>query len=139
MSLIKRSSLPSLLDDFFNTEKFFDTDFFKREWVPAVNIAEKDNQYEVELSVPGMKKEDIQVHLEGGVLTVSGESKSEKEDKEKKFTRREFSYSSFSRSFTLPENADENSINAKYENGILKLTIGKKTKELEQKKQITVN
>jgi len=139
MSLIKRSSLPSLLDDFFNTEKFFDTDFFKREWVPAVNIAEKDNQYEVELSVPGMKKEDIKVHLDGGVLTVSGESKSEKEDKEKKFTRREFSYSSFSRSFTLPENADENSINAKYENGILKLTIGKKAKELEQKKQITVN
>jgi len=139
MSLIKRSSLPSLLDDFFNTEKFFDTDFFKREWVPAVNIAEKDNQYEVELSVPGMKKEDIQVHLDGGVLTVSGESKSEKEDKEKKFTRREFSYSSFSRSFTLPENADENSINAKYENGILKLTIGRKIKEQDQKKQIAVS
>ncbi len=139
MSLIKRSSLPSLLDDFFNTEKFFDTDFFKREWVPAVNIAENDNQYEVELSVPGMKKEDIQVHLDGGVLTVSGENKSEKEDKNKKFTRREFTYSSFSRSFTLPDNADENSINAKYEDGILKLSIGKKIKVQDQKKQIAVS
>lgn len=139
MSLIKRSTLPSLIEDFFNADKFFSSDFFNREWVPAVNIAEKDDQYEVELSVPGMKKEDIQIHVERGMLTVSGENKTEKEEKDKKYTRREFVCNSFTRSFTLPDNADDNSINAKYEDGILILTIGKKVKEEDKKKLISIS
>jgi HSP20 family protein len=138
MSLVKRSSFPSLLEEFFNSDRFFDADFFKKDWVPAVNIAEKDNQYEVELAIPGMKKEDIQIQVDRGVLKVSGESKTEKEEKDKKFTRKEFSYSSFSRSFTLPENTDENQIEAKYEDGILKLTIAKKSADQSQKKLISV-
>lgn len=133
MSLIKKKSgFPSifrsgLLDDWFANERFFDSDFFKNDWVPAVNIAEKDQAYEVEIAIPGMKKEDISIHVDKGILEVSGETKTEKEEKdEKKYTRKEFSYTSFHRSFHLPENVDDTSIKAKYEEGILKLEIAKK-------------
>lgn len=93
---------------------------------PAVNIAETENEFEVELAVPGLKKEDFKINLEKNVLTVSAEKKAEEVNENKKFSKREYSYSSFARSFTLPQSADQNKIEADYTDGILKLTIAKK-------------
>jgi HSP20 family protein len=93
---------------------------------PAVNIAETENEFEVELAVPGLKKEDFKINLEKNVLTVSAEKKAEEVNGNKKYSKREYSYSSFTRSFTLPQSADQNKIEADYTDGILKLTIAKK-------------
>ncbi|HXB14040.1 MAG TPA: Hsp20/alpha crystallin family protein [Bacteroidia bacterium] len=98
----------------------------KASFVPSVNISEKADAYQVELSVPGFNKEDFKIEAEKDVLRVSCEHKEEKKDETKQFTRREFRYGSFSRSFTLPENANVEAIKASYENGILVLDIPKK-------------
>ena len=111
----------SVLDDFFRNDLGG-----KASFVPSVNISEKTNAYEVELSVPGFNKEDFKIEAEKDVLNVSCEHKEEKKDETKQFTRREFRYGSFSRSFTLPENANTDGIQACYENGILVLDIPKK-------------
>ena len=105
---------------------------------PAVNIAETENEFEVELAVPGLKKEDFKINLEKNVLTVSAEKKAEEVNENKKFSKREYSYSSFSRSFTLPQSADQNKIEADYTDGILKLTIAKKEEAKIQSREITV-
>lgn len=111
---------------------FFNNDFFNKRLqlgtsVPAVNIKENDTGYHIEAAIPGCKKEDFKVNVDDGILTLSSESKQEKEEKEgEKTTRKEFSYSSFTRSFTLPENADDGKIEAVYKDGILKLDIPKK-------------
>lgn len=131
MSLIKRSEWPlpgngSWLSDFFDNEKFFDSDWLKRPALPAVNVTETDKNYEIEVAAPGRSKKDFNISAENGVLTISSEQKEEKEQKEKGYTRKEFSYSSFSRSFTLPENANEEEIKANYADGILKLEVAKK-------------
>lgn len=131
MSLIKRSVWPSLisgslLSDFFDNDRFFDSDWLKNQSMPAVNIKETDNDFEIEVAAPGLSKKDFNITAENGVLTISCEKKEEKEKKEKDYTRKEFSYSAFSRSFTLPENAREEDIKAAYTDGILKLNVGKK-------------
>jgi HSP20 family protein len=145
MTLLKSSALiPSvlrntLLDDWFKNDTFLDNDFFSKDWTPAVNIIEKNNEYEVEMVLPGMNKEDIQVHAENGILQVKGETKSEKEEKDRRYTRREFSHSSFERSFRLPENADEDDIKASYHSGILRLEIKKTHVAKLSKKDISIS
>lgn len=131
MSLVKRSEWPLLgngswLSDLFDNEKFFDSDWLKKQSLPAVNVKETEKNYEIEVAVPGRTKKDFNISAENGVLTISSEKKEEKEQKEKEYTRKEFSYSSFSRSFSLPENANEDDIKANYADGILKLEIAKK-------------
>ena len=130
MSLIKRSDWPLLgngswLTNFFENDRFFDSDWLKKMNMPAVNVKETDKSYEVELAAPGLSKKDFKVTAEEGILTVSSEKKAEKEQKEKDYTRKEFEYSSFSRSFTLPQNVNEEDIKATYEDGVLRLTIAK--------------
>ena len=105
---------------------------------PAVNIAETENEFEVELAVPGLKKEDFKINLEKNVLTVSADKKAEEINENKKFSKREYSYSSFSRSFTLPQSADQNKIEADYTDGILKLTIAKKEEAKIVTREITI-
>ncbi|RZA01628.1 MAG: Hsp20/alpha crystallin family protein [Sphingobacteriaceae bacterium] len=105
---------------------------------PAVNIAETENEFEVELAVPGLKKEDFKINLEKNVLTVSAEKKAEEVNDNKKFSKREYSYSSFTRSFTLPQSADQNKIEADYTDGILKLTIAKKEEAKVVTREITI-
>src|SRR5690625_2024867 len=123
MSIIRwnRSNdfFPSLLGDLFNDELI--SRATNRFSVPAVNLKESDNGYEIHLDAPGLKKEDFKISLEDKVLTISSEKSKESEEKEDKFTRKEYSYSSFSRSFTLPENIDTESVDAKYENGELRI------------------
>jgi HSP20 family protein len=131
MSLIKRSEWPLLgngswLSDFFDNEKFFDSDWMKRQTLPAVNVKESDKGYEIEVSAPGRNKKDFDISAENGILTISSEQQEEREQKDQDYTRKEFSYSSFSRSFTLPENANEEDIKANYADGILKVEVAKK-------------
>lgn len=109
-------------------ENFLGDEFLTREYasfVPAVNISEDEGKYNLELSAPGFEKEDFKIELKKGMLTISGEHKTEKETKEKNFSRKEFSYGSFQRSFSLPEGIDEEAVEAKYENGILRISLAK--------------
>lgn len=131
MSLIKRSEWPLLdtglwLSDLFDNEKFFDSDWLKKQSLPAVNVKETEKNYEIEVAAPGRSKKDFNISAENGVLTISSEQTEEKEQKENGYTRKEFSYNSFSRSFSLPENSNEEDIKANYADGILKLEIAKK-------------
>jgi HSP20 family protein len=113
------------LSDFFDNDRFFDSNWL-RTTVPAVNVKEQDKTFEIELAAPGLSKKDFKVTAENGILTISSEKRDEEERKEKDYTRKEFSYSSFSRSFMLPENASQEDIKASYEDGVLKLQVAKK-------------
>ena len=109
--------------------------------VPAVNVKETETDFKIEVAAPGLKKEDIKVEMENGVLSISAENKIEKEESDKngRYTRREFSYSSFKRSFSVDEKTvDAEKIDAKYENGVLNLTLPKKTKSEPEKKSKTI-
>jgi HSP20 family protein len=131
MSLIKFSNTyPGLFDRFFDNELL---DWSNRNFsptnttLPSVNIKENDEGFEVELAAPGLEKKDFKIELNNNLLTISSEKKIESEVKEgEQFTRREFSYQSFSRSFTLPNIANSEKVGAKYENGILRVIIPKK-------------
>jgi len=145
MTLMKRSSFPSLfnegwLTDFFDNDRFFDSDLMKRvQAVPAVNVIEKDKEFEIELAAPGLTKKDFNITVESGILTIACEKEFEKEDKEKNFTRKEYSYTNFTRSFTLPENVKMDKVDAKYENGILKMILPKEVEVKVKPKAIEVH
>jgi len=134
MSLIRKSENYPAWSNFFN-------DFFNRDWIdwttrnfsdtnttlPSVNVLESDDSYEVDMAAPGFEKKDFRIELNHGVLTISSEKKVENETKKgQQFTRREYSYQSFNRSFALPDTAESDKISARYENGILKVVIPKK-------------
>ena len=140
MSIIKRNrNLPSF-------SRFWDDDFLNRDWglsnfsdsgtnMPAVNIKENKDNFEVEMAAPGMKKDDFKVELDGNMLTISSEKTEEHEEnkEDEKYSRREFSYQSFQRNFNLPkEVVDADKIKAHYRDGVLHLTIPKK-EEAKQK------
>ena len=93
---------------------------------PALNVKETDDHYEIELAAPGFAKKDFEVTLEDGHLNISAEKEQEEEQKEEKFTRREFRYSSFHRSLQLPDNTKDGDIKAKYNDGILSFELAKK-------------
>jgi HSP20 family protein len=138
------SALPSVFDDFFKpwNEWFTKGDnFFGRSLtVPSVNITEDAGGYQVSLAAPGLKREDFNIDLSGNILTISSEKEENKEEKEKKFTKREYNYTSFSRSFTLPDDVNKDKIEAKYEDGVLHLSLPTKEelKKDSAKKQIAV-
>ncbi|MFT3912013.1 MAG: Hsp20/alpha crystallin family protein [Ferruginibacter sp.] len=121
-------SFDGLMKDLFNE---FPSNFSKavREDVlhfPPVNVLEKANSYQLEIAAPGFEKADFNVKLEENILTISTETKDEKNEETDKLIRKEFSYRSFKRSFTIDEKIDATNISAKYENGILKLELPKK-------------
>jgi len=140
MSLVKRSNWPSLvnnswLSDFFDNDRFFDSSIMKTQSLPPVNVNETEKSFEIEVAAPGLSRKDFNVTVDKGILTISSEKKEEKETKEKDYTRQEFSYSSFSRSFALPDSVKEDDVNARYEDGILKLTLVKKSLQAEKTKK----
>lgn len=94
-------------------------------WTPRVDIAEDDKEYVVKAELPEMRKEDVKVSVEKNVLTISGERKQEKEEKNKKYHRVECEYGSFVRSFSLPESAVDDKVSAEYKDGILKIHVPK--------------
>ena len=130
MSLVRFSNqLPSVFDRLFEGDLF---DWSNRNFsmtnttLPSVNIKENVDAYEVEVAAPGFNKGDFKLELNHEMLTIISEKKIENETKEgEQYTKREFSYQSFSRSFTLPQTADQERISANYENGILKIYIPK--------------
>jgi HSP20 family protein len=139
MSLIRRSNLPmtNMFDDFFSRDLWnwgLNNNSATGTSIPAVNIRETANHFEVEVAAPGMKKEEFKVELDGNLLTISSERKNEETVNEgERYSRREFSYQSFERSFQLPKDVvDIEQIKARYENGLLMLTIPKK-EEAKQK------
>jgi HSP20 family protein len=143
MSLIKRperSALGgSLLSDFFDDDRFFNSPWLRGQNLPAINVKDKEKNYEVELAVPGYNKSDFSISLDSGLLTVSAERKEEKERQEDNYTRKEFGYSSFTHSFKLPENVNQEDVQATYVDGILRLNIQKKEPaQLKQSKTISV-
>jgi|SRR5690606_39170076 len=113
----------NLFESLFN-DSFISDRFISR--VPAVNIAETSEAYQIELAAPGLEKGDFKINVDKDVLTVSAEKKSEVVDENKKYSKREYSYTSFTRSFTLPESIDHNKIDASYKDGVLSVTVGKK-------------
>ena len=94
-------------------------------WMPAVDVAEEDNEYVVKIELPGVNKEDVKITLESNILTIRGEKKAEKETNEKNYHRMERSYGSFLRSFTLPTTVKNDKIDAEYRDGILSITLPK--------------
>jgi HSP20 family protein len=140
MSLLTRSDWPSLggsLSDFFDDRGLMP--HWMRDSMPALNVKENEKNYQIELAVPGYKKSDIKVSLDNGVLTISAETEEERKQDENNYRRREFSRRSFSRSVSLPDNIDEQSIDAKYVDGVLQMTINKaKADNVKPKKTIEV-
>lgn len=140
------SSIPSLLNDFF-TDDWFNSSLAN--WrtagatLPAANVKETNDDFIIEVAAPGMKRDDFRVELDNNVLTISSEIEESREEKDKndKYTRREFSYQSFQRSFSLPESKVEGGkISAKYTDGILHVTVPKKEEaKVKPARQITVS
>ena len=95
------------------------------DWAPTVDIAENDNEYLIKVELPEVRKDEVKVSIDQGVLTISGERKLEREEKNKKYHRVERAYGTFARSFTLPDNVDESSIQARHKDGMLYLHLGK--------------
>lgn len=147
MTLMRKPNFPFFrnekwMTDFFDNDRFFDSDWMKPLAVPtlpAVNILEEEKEFLIELAAPGMNKKDFHINVENGILTISVEKEIEKEEEKKNYTRKEYNFSQFTRSFSLPENVSDEKIKALYEDGILKLQVAKKepTKVL-PKKEITV-
>jgi len=98
------------------------------DWMPSVDISETEAGYLIKAEIPEVKKEDVKVTIENGMLTISGERKQEKEEKDKKFHRIERSYGSFVRSFRMPDDAEENTVKADFKDGMLNVTLPKSAK-----------
>lgn len=128
-------ALGNVFEDFFNTafpEKFMNE---RSVFTPSVNIAENEKAYSLEFAVPGFEKKDFNIEIEKEFIKISGKKEISAEVKEKNFTRKEFSFGSFERTFTLPEQVETEKIEALYENGILHVTLPKKEVKAETKSQ----
>ncbi len=108
--------------------------------VPLTNIIENEKSFNVDIAIPGVDKKDVKIDIDNNLLTVSSEKKEEKKEEKKNFTRKEFVYNSFSRSFTLPKIIDTEKIKANYENGILKIELPKKDEgKFNLKKEVQIS
>jgi HSP20 family protein len=131
--ITRRSYKPLTLSDFFN-EDFFPTFNRNNGSLPAVNIREDNQAFYLELAVPGMDKKDLRIEVKDDVLTISSEQKDEKQQEFEGYKRKEFSYSSFCRSFYLPEDVNGEKIGANYKDGILSVEIPKLEEEKKKEK-----
>ena len=141
MSLIKKNrnsfnSIPALFDDFLGQEFFNwgNTNYSATQTtIPMVNVKESTENFEVEVAAPGMDKKDFKIQLDNNLLTISSQRENSEEREQDGYSRKEFSYQSFQRSFMLPKDVvDQDGIAARYENGLLQLTIPKR-EEAKQK------
>jgi|JI10StandDraft_1071094.scaffolds.fasta_scaffold1231728_1 HSP20 family protein len=146
MSLVKWNPETSLfpgfsnwLDDFFPDNGDFPKPSVRGVSIPAVNVTENKDAFKLKVAAPGFRKDDFKLEIRNGYLIISGEAKEEKEDKDEKFTRQEYRYSTFSRTFTLPENVKGEAITAEYTDGVLKVTLPKRMVDEKPVHQIPVN
>jgi HSP20 family protein len=137
---------PKFIDDFFNTDRFlidFESSFpnlnFKN-ILPDANIVENKKEFKIELAAPGLDKKDFKIEMKNGMLTISAEKEEETKTEDENYLSREFSYSSLYRTFALPDNLIADKIDAKYENGVLKLKLPKSEVSIQEPvKQIKVS
>ncbi len=132
-------SLNTIADHLFNGSiaDFVGSDFVNSQ--PSVNVIETGKDFRLELAAPGLEKEDFQLNIEEDQLKISVEKKKEEAPKSENFTRREFAYTSFERSFNLSDKVDKNRISATYENGILNISLPKKEVEVVKKRSIDIS
>lgn len=131
LARINKSYVPAYWDDYFNDSFFKGTsDLGQKNASPAVNILESDALFRIEVAAPGIAREDFNINLEDEVLTISSEHKEEKEENDRRYLRREFSYNAFKRSFKLTETIDAENIRAKFDSGILTIELPKKEEAL---------
>jgi len=136
LTLRKKGGFPSLFPDLLNSSLLWDRDLFNLDLdlvparlgfnIPTANVRENASEFKLELAAPGLQRKDFNLEIDNHTLTISAELEEEKKKEEDGYSRKEYSFSSFSRNFVIPENANEDGIEAKYENGILKVTIPKK-------------
>lgn len=144
MSVVKWKNRPvfpsinSMLDSLFSNTTDFYSEVEKGTSIPAVNVTETDDSFGLEVAAPGKSKKDFKVEVDNGVLSISSENEETKETEEKNYTRKEYSFNSFCRSFTLPENVDPEGIKAKYVDGVLNVTVPKKEPSKPEVKSIKV-
>ena len=135
LTLRKNGGFPSLVSDLLGSSSLFGKDFFDMDSdlfpsrlginVPTANITENSTEFKVDLAVPGLERKDFNVAVDNHTLTISAEKEEEKKEGDGEYSKREYSFNSFSRSFTLPENVKEGKIDASYENGVLRISIPK--------------
>jgi HSP20 family protein len=136
-------STPGIFDEFFNDSylpRFFEFESKSNgSYSPAVNVEETEKEYRIEVAAPGLEKEDLKVSVDDGVLTIKAERKVENEETKDNYIRREFGFTSFSRSFTLPEEIEVEKINAKHKNGVLNLTLPKAEIKVAPVKEVKIS
>ena len=133
LTLKPSTRLPRVFSDWLRPDTIFDRDFFDTEFfpmrvgvnVPSVNVKETEKEYMLDVAAPGLERKDFNIEVQNHTLTVSAEKEEKKEKEEEGYSKKEYSYNSFSRSFALPENVKEGDIDAKYENGILTIRVPK--------------
>ena len=132
MTLVKfkKPRLPwydSMFTDLLGSDRLLTNDLMlENKWIPAINVKETEDNFEIEIAAPGFNKKDFEISIENGLLKISAENSEEIKEEEGDYTRKEFNYNSFLRSFTLPENVNEEEmIDATYKRGILKLVLNK--------------
>lgn len=131
--------LPSAIADQFHS--FFNDDVFRKEFVssrPLVNISESEEAFNIELAAPGLEKGDFNIDLDKEILTISVEKEVNNEETGDNYTKREFNYQAFKRSFTIPETVDVDAIRGTYTNGILSVTLPKTAEVKNQKRAIEI-
>lgn len=139
MNLVKRNPntfFPALMEEFFRPDWMGGSQNLNSLSVPPVNIRETETSFEVELSAPGKHKEDFNIEIDNDMLTISSEHKTENTTEEGKYTRKEFSFSAFRRSFSLPETVKTEDIRASYEKGILSISLPKREEALPKPKRL---
>lgn len=132
------TSLKSIIEDFWNADGFLSHPIFTHNY-PTVNIIDKNGAYEMKVSAPGFKKEDFKIVIENGSLTISAETSSENKEEKENYVRKEFSTSSFSRSFRLPGNITREQIKANYQDGLLNISIMKANPDQKDIQEIKVD
>ena len=140
-NLVKKTNQNPWIRDFFDVENIFGSDWTGvKTSLPSVNISEDDKCFCVDVVAPGFKKEDFKINIEDDILTISAETKTEskEENKNKQYSRREYSHSSFTRSFRLPDNAKDDQVSASYKDGILNLEIPKTKTAVKAKKEVQI-
>ncbi len=129
MTLLEKTPalLPDVFSGFFDDDRFLNLDF-RKNWpakVPAANVFEHDDDFVIHVAAPGMKKKDFKIALENRTLWISAETEMDETEEMQEYTRREFNYNAFKRSFAIPENVDAAKIAAKYEDGVMKIRLPK--------------
>ena len=123
------------MNEILRTDWYGGVDTYNKQFTPAVNVKEMDSGYELEMAIPGRKKDDIKIEIDKELLTISSEITKEENETEADYTRKEFSFNAFKRVFTLPETVDADKINASYEDGILRFVLPKKEEALPKPKR----